>query len=278
MSPNIINRLYSQQSDMSGTDLKITAVILADPAAAVNMTISALAQAAAVSSASVTRFCRALGLAGFHQLKIELAKVSEDKDSYYRQVDPANLPQALQHIADNKSAEVTGTLTGTSPKTIRQVLTLLQGASVLQVAAVGGTYPVAADAVYKFNQLGILTTAAESWETAIGQTMNLPAGGVLLVISNSGESKPLLQQMAVAQDQKIPTIAITNRADSPIGLQADHCIVTAVRQQIMQSEYFYSRVAAMTAVESLFLLLLAEKKSYLAHIKAHENLVATTKM
>jgi hypothetical protein len=55
-------------------------------------------------------------------------------------------------------------------------------------------------------------------------------------------------------------------------------MLTAVRQRILESEYYFSRVAAMTAVETLFLLLLARDKKRLAHIKAHEDIVARTKI
>jgi hypothetical protein len=55
-------------------------------------------------------------------------------------------------------------------------------------------------------------------------------------------------------------------------------MLTAVRQRILESEYYFSRVAAMTAVETLFLLLLARDKKRLAHIKTHEDIVARTKV
>ncbi|MDD9150219.1 MurR/RpiR family transcriptional regulator [Sporolactobacillus sp. CQH2019] len=275
---NIINLLYGSLPKMSDTDHKIAEVVLADPASIVNMTISALARKASVSEASVSRFCKNLDLDGFHQLKIELAKVAEDRYSYYQKVNPDDLLQALKNISDNKVAEIVNTLTSASTATIRQVLNALKGASLIQVAASGGTFPVAADAVYKFNQLGLLAVTDELWETSIGQTMNLPTGAVLLVISNSGETRNLLTQIEVAKSRGILVIAITNRADSPIGLNADLHILTAIRQQIFESEYYFSRVAAMAAIEALFLLLLSGDKDNLQHIKTHEELIAQTKI
>lgn len=52
-------------------------MILKNPIEVVDKTISELAEEAGVSLASISRFCKTLGLAGFHQLKIELARVSE---------------------------------------------------------------------------------------------------------------------------------------------------------------------------------------------------------
>lgn len=277
-STNIVNELNGMRSHLSATDGRIADVILAAPQAVVNMTISQLARKAAVSDASVSRFCKTINLHGFHELKIALARVSADQDSYYQEITADNLQQSLQSIGINKKAEIDGTLGMNSATTVNAILDLLQNAKLIQVAAAGGTYPVAADAVYKFNQLGFLAITDAVWDSAVGQTMNLPAGSVLLIISNSGETADLLKQAQVARSRGVQIIAITNRRDSPLGQAADLCMLTAVRQRILESEYYFSRVAAMTAVETLFLLLLARDKKRLAHIKAHEDIVARTKI
>lgn len=55
---------------------KIAQKIIENPGQIVNCTISELANLAKVSGASVTRFCHNLGLAGFHDLKIQLVQVA----------------------------------------------------------------------------------------------------------------------------------------------------------------------------------------------------------
>lgn len=275
---SIIDRLYSMLPTLTATDRKIAQVVLTNPGAVVNTTIAALAKESNVSEASISRFCRTIGVEGFHQLKIELAKVAENRSAYYQEINVDNLQQALSNISANKVAEIEGTLKNASSHDIRKILDSLKQASVILVAAAGDTQPVADDAVYKFNQLGLLAITDSSWETALAQTMNAPADALLLVISNSGETRNLITQIKAAQQRGIAVVAITNRKDSPIGLAADYQLLTAVRQQIFESEYFFSRVAAMTAVEALFLLLLAEDKTFMAHIKAHEALIAETKI
>ncbi|WDF83094.1 MurR/RpiR family transcriptional regulator [Lacticaseibacillus pabuli] len=275
---NIINTLYGQLPALSVTDHKIAEQILGDPRAVVNMTIAELAQAAEVSEASISRFCRTVGLGGFHELKIALAQVAGDEHSYYHQVSGDSLQQALKSISDNKVAEVVSTLAGTDSATIQAVLDALQSASMVLCAAAGGTLPVAQDAAYKLNQLGIMATADTIWEMTVGQAMNMPRDGVVLVISNSGETQSLLSLIQVAKQRGITVIAMTNRVDSPIAQQADLHILTTVRQRVFDSEYYFSRLAATTAVEAIFLLLLAQNKSFADHIKAHETIVAPTKI
>lgn len=275
---NIVNTLNGMRTHLSATDGKIADLILGNPQSVVSMTISQLATAAGVSDASVSRFCKTVGLDGFHALKIALARVAENQDSYYQEITADDLQKSLHSIGVNKKAEIDGTLTMNTTETVTAILDALQGASLIQVAAAGGTFPVAADAVYKFNQLGYLAFADPVWDSAVGQTMNLPQDGLLIIISNSGETADLLKQIQVAKSRGVRVLAITNRADSPIGQAANLCLLTAVRQRILESEYYFSRVAAMTAIETLFLLLLARDKKRLRHIEAHEDIVATTKL
>ncbi|MFT8977784.1 MurR/RpiR family transcriptional regulator, partial [Liquorilactobacillus nagelii] len=109
-SENVIDMIYSNLSAMTQTDKKIAQSILKNPGDAVNYTISELASKSSVSEASVSRFCKNLQLTGFHQLKIELAKVSDDESSYYKVVNIDNIQQAITNIKDNKNSEISNTL------------------------------------------------------------------------------------------------------------------------------------------------------------------------
>lgn len=276
----IIDKIYSELPAMSQSDQKVAKQVLADPEKIVNSTISELAKIAAVSGASVTRFCHNLGLTGFHDLKIQLAQVfGNEKSHSLQKIAKDDLQTALKQIGDNKVAEIEATLNNIDSQVLKKVLDLLTNSKIVQVSAEGDTYPVAEDAVYKFNQIGILAMASGgNVETAIAQSMNLNAQDCLLVISNSGESATLLKQIKVAKEQGIKVIAITNRADSPIALQADYHLQTAVRQTVLQTQYYFSRVAAFTMIEAIFLLLISQNDERIEHIKKHEEIISSQKI
>lgn len=276
----IIDKIYSELPAMSQSDQKVAKQVLADPEKIVNSTISELAKIAVVSGASVTRFCHNLGLTGFHDLKIQLAQVSGNEKSHSLQkITKDDLQTALKQIGDNKVAEIEATLNNIDSQVLKKVLDLLTNSKIVQVSAEGDTYPVAEDAVYKFNQIGILALASGgNVETAIAQSMNLNAQDCLLVISNSGESAALLKQIKVAKEQGIKVIAITNRADSPIALEADYHLQTAVRQTVLQTQYYFSRVAAFTMIEAIFLLLISQNDERIEHIKKHEEIISSQKI
>ena len=276
----IIDKIYSELPAMSQSDHKVAKQVLADPEKIVNSTISELAKIAVVSGASVTRFCHNLGLTGFHDLKIQLAQVSGNEKSHSLQkIAKDDLQTALKQIGDNKVAEIEATLNNIDSQVLKKVLDLLTNSKIVQVSAEGDTYPVAEDAVYKFNQIGILALASGgNVETAIAQSMDLNAQDCLLVISNSGESAALLKQIKVAKEQGIKVIAITNRADSPIALEADYHLQTAVRQTVLQTQYYFSRVAAFTMIEAIVLLLISQNDERIEHIKKHEEIISSQKI
>ncbi|WP_302047449.1 MurR/RpiR family transcriptional regulator [Ligilactobacillus agilis] len=275
---DIIDKINSHLPSMSESDQKIANVILNNPQAIVNYTITELANKAAVSTASVSRFCKNLDLVGFHQLKILLAQTDSKRDDYFKEVSLDDFSASLNKISANKVAEIRHTLLPLDSKKILPILELIKKARLIQISAEGATFPVAEDAAYKFNQIGFLAIATSSYETALAQTINLSEADLLIAISNSGESRELLSQITIAHQKHVPVLALTNRQDSPIALEADFHIKTAVRQRVLESQYYFSRLAALSVIEVLFLLLIADDPKRLAKIEFHEQLVAQKKI
>lgn len=273
---NIIDVIYNKLPQMSVTDKKIAQAILAKPKEVIDYTISQLANDAGVSDASVSRFCKTLNIDGFHQLKTRLAQVSDD-DNISVTIDD-DIQASLKNIAENKNTEIGNTLKNLSTEKITDVLWAIKKARLIQVVAEGNTYPVAIDAVYKFNQIGLLAMSDAAFETSIAQTLNMTVKDILIIISNSGESRSLMKQLEIAKQKGIKVIAITNRSDSPIAQKADIHLKTYVREQIFQSEYYFSRIAASTMIEALFLLLIGQDKKTLNKITKHEELISDRKI
>ena len=189
-----------------------------------------------------------------------------------------DVSQALDQIAASKEDEIDRTIRRLPAATLKEVLDLLEKSRLIQVVAEGDTYPVAEDAVYKLNQLGLLAISSPTMETVIGQTMNMSSSDCLWLISNSGESSGLLKLADLAKEKGIKVVAMTNRPDSPLAAKSDYHLTTAIGQTVLQEEYLFSRLASSSLVEAIFLLLLNRDKKRLTHIQAHEKLIADRKV
>ena len=250
-----ITVLYDQLFD---AEKKIAKFILNNPKKVVDMTVSELAEISDVSIASVSRFCRKVGLKGFAQLKISLAQELVDthkSGEISNDISVDNIPQSLQNILANKITELKQTVNLINTDEFREILEGIRDASRVQVIAVGNTIPVAIDAAFKFNELGIPTTAGTIWETQLSYSFTLGKGDVLIAISNSGESDKVLEAVKIANNNKAMTIGITNSPHSAIGEEVQYHITTATREKLFRDEFCFSRVSASTVIEIIFLFL-----------------------
>ncbi|HKK94596.1 MAG TPA: hypothetical protein VJ925_14270, partial [Longimicrobiales bacterium] len=59
---------------LSRAERKVAEAVLADPSSVIGLSIAKLAAAAGVSQPTVLRFCRALGLDGYREFKVQLAQ------------------------------------------------------------------------------------------------------------------------------------------------------------------------------------------------------------
>lgn len=250
-----ITVLYDQLFD---AEKKIAKYILNNPKEVVDMTVSELAETSDVSIASVSRFCRKVGLKGFAQLKISLAQELVDthkSGEVSNEISLEDIPQSLQNILANKITELKQTVNLINTDEFKEVLECIKDASRVQVVAVGNTIPVAIDAAFKFNELGIPTTAGTIWETQLSYSFTLGKGDVLIAISNSGESDKVLEAVKIANKNGAKTLGITNSAHSAIGEEVQYHITTAKREKLFLDEFCFSRVSAMTVIEIIFLFL-----------------------
>ena len=252
----IVDKIYDKQPELSTCDQKIAQVILKNPIEVVDKTISELA--------------------GFHQLKIELARVSEENTT--QAVEKENFVGQLSEFVKDKEIELEKTFSQISQETCEKICGKLLHARAIQVIAEGNTYANAEDAVYKFSQIGLFAFSSASWETALAQTMNLQKEDVLLVFSNSGEAKSLLVQIDEAKKRGITVISLTNHENSPIAQKSDLHWRTVARPKVLMSEYYYSRLALVSAIEAMFILILKKEPKRLERIKFHELLMADKKI
>lgn len=278
---SVLGAICSSYDTFFEAEKKIADYMMENKAAVVDMTVGELARASGTSDATVSRFCRRCGFKGFHNLKLTLAREvleDEQKDqSVSNDIDRGDIRQSLQNILANKVAELTETVNMMDADNLEQILSRLENARMVQLAAVGNTIPVAMDGAFKLNQLGIPAVAGEIWETQAAYTFNLGPEDVVLIISNSGSSRRLQSLAQGARDNRSTVIVITNNPDSPLARISDYRIVTATREKLLTEEFWFSRVTATAVMEILYLLLLNSKKDAVEHIRRHEKVISPDK-
>lgn len=282
MKKTVMDTICASFDTFFDSEKKIAKYIIQHDEQVVEMTVGELAAASGASEASVSRFCKKVGMKGFHHLKIALAKeMVESKPNNLHvsnRISAEDIPQSLQNILANKIEELKQTVSLMNEQQLKQILTTLDHARRVEFAAAGNTIPVAMDGAFKFTQIGISAFASPIWEMQLGSIYRLDKDDVVIAISNSGESKSVIQAAEAAHEVGAKTIAITNNDHSSLAKISDMHITTATREKLFLDGYCFSRVSATAVVEILYLLLTSMKKDAYQNIARHENAIAGDKL
>lgn len=279
---SIIDLIYAEYNNFFESEKKIADYIVKNPEKVVETTIAELAKLANTSEASISRFCKKINMKGFHHLKITLAKeLVESKTEAIKvsgHVSEDNIKGSLQNILTNKIEELKQTILMIDEKKLKEILNSIKNARSVQFVAVGNTIPVAMDGAYKFNQIGILSAANTIWETQLAYTYNISSNDVVIIISNSGSSKTLIDIANIARGKGAKAIAITNSENSPLAKICNFHLKTSTREKLFLDEYYFSRISAMTVIEILYLFLTVGKEDVYKNLSRHEQAIADEKI
>ena len=276
---SVIGVICSSYDSFFDSEKKIANCIMERKREVVDMTVAELAQASGASDASVSRFCRRCGFKGFHQLKMTLARElsEESQASVGNDISRRDIGQSLQNILANKTEEIRQTVAMMDPENLDRILDIIQKARMVQLVAVGNTIPVALDAAFKFNQLGIPAATGTILETQTAYAFNLGKKDVIIAISNSGVSRSLIRILEGASGNGVTVISITNNPESPVAKLSDYHITTATREKLLREDFLFSRVPATMVIEILYLLLSVSIRGAEENVRRHETAIMEDK-
>lgn len=282
MEKTVMDTICSSFDTFFDSEKKIAKYIINHYDKVVDMTVGELAVASGASEASVSRFCKKVGVKGFHHLKISLAKEMVDSNvndvEISHRISIDDISHSLQNILANKIEELKQTVSMMNEIQLRDVLKIIQNAHRVEFVAIGNTLPVAIDGAFKFTQIGISSSCSQIWEAQMGSIYNLGKNDVVIAISNSGESNGVILALEAAHEVGATTISITNNENSSVAKVSDYHITTATREKLFLDGYCFSRVSATTVVEILYLFLTSMIDDSYKSIARHENAIAGDKV
>jgi RpiR family carbohydrate utilization transcriptional regulator len=229
----MLERIKAALPSLAPAEQRVGKLCLADPRAFAKLPVSELADRSHVSKPTVVRFCRSVGYDGLSDFKLKLAgTVNEGVPFIHRSVDVDDKTgDVMVKVIDNTVAAFLKYRNDASSMAIdRAVNALLQSyksGGKIQFFGVGNSGIVALDAQHKFFRLGINTNAYSDGHMQVMSASILGAGDCVVVISNSGRTRDLMDACDIARKNGATTIVIT-ASGSPLAsagdihLSADH--------------------------------------------------------
>ena len=229
----MLDRIKASLPSLAPAEQRVGRLVLSDPRAFAKLPVSELADRAHVSKPTVVRFCRSVGYDGLSDFKLKLAgSVSEGVPFIHRSVDADDKTNDIMvKVIDNTVAAFLKYRNDASSAAIERAVNALVAAyrdgKRIEFFGVGNSGVVAQDAQHKFFRLGVHTIAYSDGHMQVMSASVLGPGDCVVVISNSGRTRDLMDACDIARKNGATTIVIT-ASGSPLAsaghihLAADH--------------------------------------------------------
>jgi DNA-binding MurR/RpiR family transcriptional regulator len=257
----ILITVRSLLPNLAPVERRVAQAVLDDPQGVAWRSISELARECGTSATSVVRFCRAIGLRGYPDLRLALAGAVAHDDAAAvaaaaSDIDPEDDPGVItKKIAYADARAVTDTASGLDIATLVQVTDALATASRIEIYGVGASGYVALDLQMKLQRIGRPAFAWPDPHMAISSASLRGAGDVAIGLSHTGTTVDTVDALREAGSNGATTVAVTNFPWSPITEGADFVLLTAARETAFRSGAMTSRIAQLTVVDCLFVTL-----------------------
>ena len=254
----ILITIRSLLPNLAPVERRVAQAVLDDPAGVAWRNISELASSCGTSATSVVRFCRAIGLRGYPELRLALAGVvaqnSGDSVAASAEIDPDDDAETItKKIAYADAKAVTDTANHLDINVLNDAVDALAKAKRIEIYGVGASGFVALDLQMKLHRIGKLAFAWTDPHTAISSASLREKGDVAIGLSHTGTTVDTIDVLREARDNGATTIAVTNFPWSPITEVADYVLLTAARETAFRSGAMTSRIAQLTVVDCVFI-------------------------
>ena len=219
----MLDRIRASIPALPPAEQRVAKLVLLDPRSFASLPVTELAERSHVSKPTVVRFCRSVGYDGLTDFKRKLAgSVNEGVPFVHRAVDEDDKPgDIIVKVIDNAvSALLRYRNDATNLAFERAISALAQAGSAgrrIEFYGVGNSGIVALDAEHKFFRLGVTAVACSDGHVQVMSATMLKPGDCLVIISNSGRSRDLIDAAEIAR-KKGATLIVITASGSPLAV------------------------------------------------------------
>lgn len=223
---SVIDNIKNNFKDMYAAEARVATFILDNPEKALESNVSETAELSGVSDATVVRFCKRLGFAGFYQMKLQLAHdFGKGRQMGGKPDNKAGSARDLLQIMAQSIAAFSQRI---ALETIMNCVDVINQSEIIYVIGSGHSRILANDILFRLSRLGIRTAGGNFAETDIENICHGTERDAVICISHSGETKRTIQALKIASLRGMTTIALTDSEKNPLTQTADYALASGI--------------------------------------------------
>ena len=257
---SLLNRIESCYGSLRKSERIVADHLRQLSGSRMNLSITELGRTLSVSDATISRVSRALGYAGFQDMKLSMAEVAGSRSIF------ANIPveidesDSLIRTSSNLAMLLSVCLQGTQrildSDQLETVVAAFLAAQKIVFVGVGGAAAICQEAAHLFSKAGLDAIAYSDGYSQIIAAANLDNTSVMVGVSHTGTTQTVANALTVARDNKCVTIAITSDPVSAVGKAAEITLVTwnsGTPSVPLYGDFIEGRISQLFLIDLLYL-------------------------
>lgn len=260
-TPKFQLEIRQRLAELNGNNRVIAERILDHPEEVLQAKVSEFAERCHCDSAQVVRLCQKLGYDGFISLKNRIAaELIDPKRTLHRQIaEPAtSFEQLKRNFSLNFTRTINDTLANLDEETVARAIALIRQARHIVVCGFGSSGLAARDLRIKLVRIGYYAMFPDDAEYARSLIATLSKEDLLILISFSGDTPYVLDNIKVAKKSGVPILALTNYLHSPLAESAACVLPTTADEQRLRLGAMDSTIAQFLVIDLLSSLMAVE--------------------
>lgn len=270
---DLANRIAKVYPTLSEGHRKAADFVLQNPLDTATMTIEGLAEHSGTSTATITRFVRALGYASYGDfrtalsaaLKVALAPVEALADA---RAAAGSVFATMSASLGNEAANLEEAIATLDEPTVDRAIAALLKARRIFIIGYGASHHVGAfleDGLLLYLEADVIfATARGGPERASNQMLSAGPDDLVVAISLPRYSRSTLELAKFAKQRNAMLLAITDRPSSPLVAIADMTLFAPARNNFLPN----SPTAAFAVADALITTLARERPDAVEALKA----------
>ena len=236
---------------MSKTEKQIADYLFANSNNLTPVSITELSNLTGASEATIVRFAKRVGCAGYQQFKLQLAK--EERHIVNKSISKTDgFLDMYQKVCDDIYASLLKTRTNLSNDVLEQAYQYIINSKSIYLMGVGSSYAVCLDAYHKLSRIGLDVHICFDSHFQIISACQSNEQSTIIVVSHSGYTRDIIESINVAKANNAKVILITSDKKSPAAKISDVVLCTSSDEINYRILGLSSRYAQLAIFDTLY--------------------------
>lgn len=252
LNENYRDRIQNRYSILSSAEKIAADFILKNGPLCTTMSIQEMAEKSGCSSATIMRFCTAVGYSGFSELKFQIKEMSSDFSKENVSISYNDSASSIkQKILQFTQLNLNETVQVLDSDSLDKAARALAEARRIALCSMGSACGVALAAANHFLSLGKDAAFYSDELLLLRSVSNLSENDVLIGINYDGYSRSVADAFKLAKSRGTTTILMTSFTQSLIAKYADIILLTPIRNNSNILNFSSTTICQMMIVQLL---------------------------